>query len=38
MEVNLFKNIVSTNFKARLKRLVKEMAEKEAVVKQMQAN
>jgi glycerophosphoryl diester phosphodiesterase len=38
MEVNLFKNIVPTNFKARLKRLVKEMAEKEAVVKQMQAN
>lgn len=37
MEVNLFKNIVATNFKARLKRLVKEMAEKEAVVKQMQA-
>ena len=37
MEVNLFKNIVPTNFKARLKRLVKEMAEKEAVVKQMQA-
>ena len=37
MEVNLFKNIVPTNVKARLKRLVKEMAENEAVVKQMQA-
>ena len=37
MEVNLFKHIVPIPFKARLKRLVKEMGEKEAVVRQMQA-
>lgn len=37
IDENLFKNIVPTNFKARLQRHVKELAKQKQIVRQMQA-